>query len=267
MLLGTAELVETFDAAPFPVEPAPIPLSRGAADPVLVCVPSFVVGTGPHQFGRLARELGAEHTVAALRLPGTRAGEPLPQSWDVLLEYLTAAVETMPAGRPVVLVGYSAGGAIAHALAHRLEQRGRGPAAVVLLDTYCPDDADQNRQVLVSAVTTLIDLGDEITEIGDHGLIAMAKYARLFDQRERAPISAPTFDLRAGTPLPGVRLDEPVPAWLHTGTTVTVDADHFSLIGAASATVAHEIRSWLGQHRAPEPGSEHPTANAHGDPR
>ncbi|WP_280182962.1 type I polyketide synthase [Nocardia cyriacigeorgica] len=267
MLLGTAELVETFDAAPYPVEPAPIPLSRGAADPVLVCVPSFVVGTGPHQFGRLARELGAEHTVAALRLPGTRAGEPLPQSWDVLLEYLTAAVETMPAGRPVVLVGYSAGGAIAHALAHRLEQRGRGPAAVVLLDTYCPDDAEQNRQVLVSAVTTLIDLGDEITEIGDHGLIAMAKYARLFDQRERAPISAPTFDLRAGTPLPGVRLDEPVPAWLHTGTTVTVDADHFSLIGAASATVAHEIRSWLGQHRAPEPGSEHPTANAHGDPR
>ncbi|WP_432765771.1 SDR family NAD(P)-dependent oxidoreductase [Nocardia cyriacigeorgica] len=267
MLLGTAELVETFDAAPFPVEPAPIPLSRGAADPVLVCVPSFVVGTGPHQFGRLARELGAEHTVAALRLPGARAGEALPASWDVLLEYLTAAVEGMPAGRPVVLVGYSAGGAIAHALAHRLEQRGRGPAAVVLLDTYAPDDTEQNRQVLISAVTTLIDLGDEITEIGDHGLIAMAKYARLFDQRDRAPISAPTLDLRAATPLPGVRLAEPVPAWLHTGTTVTVEADHFSLIGAASATVAREIRLWLGEHLASAPPTEHPIANAHGDPR
>ncbi|MEU5760035.1 type I polyketide synthase [Nocardia sp. NPDC047648] len=264
MLLAGAELVDTFtDVA----EPAPIPLSRATGPATLLCVPSFVVGTGPHQFARLARELGADRTIAALRLPGTQPGEALPESWDVLLEHLAAAVRNRGDDRPVVLLGYSAGGAIAHALAHRLERDGRGPAAVILLDTYSPDDPEQNRRVLLSAIGSVLDLGHEVTEVADHGLVAMAKYARLFEQRLPLPITAPTFDLRAATPLPGLDLAEPVPAWLHTGETVELDADHFSIIGAATSAVAAEIRRWLGELDETEPALARSAAGSDGAPR
>ncbi|WP_281180706.1 type I polyketide synthase [Nocardia niwae] len=264
MLLAGAELVDTFtDVA----EPAPIPLSRATGPATLLCVPSFVVGTGPHQFARLARELGADRTIAALRLPGTQPGEALPESWDVLLEHLAAAVRNRGDDRPVVLLGYSAGGAIAHALAHRLERDGSGPAAVILLDTYSPDDPEQNRRVLLSAIGSVLDLGHEVTEVADHGLVAMAKYARLFEQRLPLPITAPTFDLRAATPLPGLDLAEPVPAWLHTGETVELDADHFSIIGAATSAVAAEIRRWLGELGETEPALARSAAGSDGAPR
>ncbi|MFE7798545.1 type I polyketide synthase [Nocardia sp. NPDC057440] len=248
MLLESAKLVDTFPSGTeLLVQPAPIPLSRGTSRLSLICVPSFVVGTGPHQFGGLARELGADRTIAALRLPGTQPGEPLPESWEVLLDYLAAAVAGTDNLRPIVLVGYSAGGAIAHALAHRLEQIGRGPAAVILLDTYSPDDPEQNRRVLVTAIGSVLDLGDEVTEIGDHGLVAMAKYAQLFDKRQPVSIAAPTFDLRAAAQLPGLDLAEPVPTWMHTGKTAEIDADHFSIIGTESAAAADEIRRWLAE--------------------
>ncbi|WSY61991.1 alpha/beta fold hydrolase [Nocardia sp. NBC_00881] len=256
MLLEIAKLAETFTTIDdLPVLPTPIPLSRGTerslrsdrapVGPSLICVPSFMVGTGPHMFGRLARELGADYPITVLRLPGTRSGELLPRSWEGLLDCLAAIVEEAGDSRPVVLVGYSAGGAIAQALAHRLEKNGHGPAAVILLDPYSPDDAEQRRRVFVSAMGSLLDLGDEMTEIGDHGLVAMAKYMQIFDERQPASIVAPMLSLSAATPLPGGELVERVPAWLHTGETVEIDADHFSIIGGKSSGVAEEIRRWL----------------------
>ncbi|MFD0360320.1 type I polyketide synthase [Nocardia sp. GCM10030253] len=266
MLLEGAKLVDTFPSGTeLLVQPTPIPLSRGTSRLSLICVPSFIVGTGPQQFGRLARELGAEHTIGALRLPGTQPGEPLPESWDVLLDYLAAAVVGAGSPKSTVLVGYSAGGAIAHALAHRLERTGRGPAAVIMLDTYSPDAAEQNHQVLVSAIGSVLDLGDEVTEIGDHGLVAMAKYAQLFDKRRPVSIAAPTFDLRAARPLPGLDLAEPVPAWMHTGKTAEIDADHFSIIGAASSAAADEIRRWLEELGAAEPKRIRPETTGNRD--
>ncbi|WP_169338146.1 type I polyketide synthase [Nocardia vinacea] len=253
MLRESAMLVETFaTAVELPVRPTPIPLSRGASGPAIICVPSFVVGTGPHQFGGLARELGADHTVSALRLPGTRPGELMPASWNALLDSLAATVADVGDARPIVLVGYSAGGAIAHALAHRLESDGRAIAAVILLDTYSPADPEQSREVLVSAIGAVLELDSAITEISDHGLIAMAKYAQIFDERQPLPIAAPTFDLRAATQLPGLNLAEPVAAWLHTSQRVEIDADHFSIIGSASTAAAAEIRRWLAERTSAE---------------
>ncbi|MGO4649939.1 type I polyketide synthase, partial [Nocardia sp. 2YAB30] len=246
MLLGSAKLAETFTTgAELPVKPTPIPLSRGTSRPSLICIPSFVVGTGPQQFARLARALGRDRAIAALRLPGTRPGELLPGSWDALLDCLAMTVDGVGGGAPIVLVGYSAGGAIAQALAHRLETSGLGPAAVILVDPYSPDDAEQRRRATVSAIDTVLDIGHEMTEINDHGLVAMAKYMEIFDEQQPVPIAAPMLSLRASTPLPGMDRIERVPTWLHTGETVEIDADHFSIIGAACTVAAEEIRRWL----------------------
>ncbi|WP_327117585.1 hypothetical protein OHB12_07975 [Nocardia sp. NBC_01730] len=59
----------------------------------------------------------------------------------------------------------------------------------------------------------------------------------------------------ASTPLPGLDLAEPMAGWMHTGETVEVDADHFSIIGPASSAAAEEIRRWLAERGGPEPRS------------
>ncbi|BCK55303.1 hypothetical protein NWFMUON74_30750 [Nocardia wallacei] len=250
MLLAGAELAETFAHGADSGAAALVPLSRSTADPLLVCVPSFVVGTGPHQFGRLARELGADRGVTALRLPGTRPGEPLPGTWDALLDSLANAVDAAGRQRPVVLVGYSIGGAIAHALAHRLEHRGRGPAGIVLLDAYASDAVERGRRVLVNALGAVLDLDNDMARIGDHGLIAMAEYMRICEQRRPVSIAAPILELRASTPLPGLDGAERVPPWMRGGAAAEIDADHFSILTSAAAAAAAEIRRWLGRHGA-----------------
>jgi len=249
MLMESAKLAETFGTGDeLPIKATLIPLSTGTVRPSLICIPSFVVGTGPHQFARLAHELGADRTISALRLPGTEPGEALPESYEALMDSLATTVERACGVVPIVLIGYSGGCAIAHALAHHLEKSGRGPAAVILLDAYSPDDVEQSRRVLVSAIAAVLDLGHEITEISDHGLVAMAKYAQILDERKPASIVAPTFNVRASRPLPGLDLAEPVPAWLNTGDTVEIDADHFSIIESASFAAANEVRRWLEEH-------------------
>ena len=121
-----------------------VPLSAAKGSPTLVCLPSFVPGSGPHQFARFAAALGSEFAISALSLPGFR-GDALPGSWDAAIEALCVPLRELDG--PLVLVGYSIGGALANAIAGRLEVAG-----LIMLDTYVPAAEDENRQVLADAV-------------------------------------------------------------------------------------------------------------------
>ncbi|MGI3197529.1 KR domain-containing protein [Streptomyces sp. GLT-R25] len=110
------------------------------ARPLLVGCAGTSVASGPHEFLALARALEGRCDFAALPQPGFEPGEKLPASLDVLLEAQAAALARLPAGRPFVLLGHSAGANLAHALTCHLEARGDGPAALVLLDVYTPRD-------------------------------------------------------------------------------------------------------------------------------
>ncbi|MFE0580705.1 alpha/beta fold hydrolase [Streptomyces sp. NPDC058874] len=225
--------------------PAAQLLARGAAAPVLVCIPSFLAGSGPHQFARLARELGGERQVSALRLPGLRAGDDLPATWAAAIESLAVSVASELERGPVALVGYSAGGAIAHAVARRLEDDGCELAGVAMIDTYSPEEHELNRLVLTDALGQILSRDNALTPVDDHGLVAMGGHVRIYPERKAEPIAAPTLNLRATGTLSGFGEAAPVPGWQHNGPAEYIEADHFSIIEDRAAETAAHLRRWL----------------------
>ena len=214
-----------------------VPLSAGKGSPTLVCLPSFVPGSGPHQFARFAAALGSEFAIAALSLPGFR-GDALPSSWDAAIEALCVPLRELDG--PLVLVGYSIGGALANAIAGRLEVAG-----VIMLDTYVPAAEDENHQVLADAVGGVLARRHEMTSIGDDDLVATGNYVRLWPEFEPAAIDAPRLLVRASDSLGDAYAAGRLAAWQVPEDVVEVTGDHFGLIEAAAEATAQAVKAWL----------------------
>jgi acyl carrier protein len=214
-----------------------VPLSAGKGSPTLVCLPSFVPGSGPHQFARFAAALGSEFAIAALSLPGFR-GDALPSSWDAAIEALCVPLRELDG--PLVLVGYSIGGALANAIAGRLEVAG-----LIMLDTYVPAAEDENHQVLADAVGGVLARRHEMTSIGDDDLVATGNYVRLWPEFEPAAIDAPRLLVRASDSLGDAYAAGRLAAWQVPEDVVEVTGDHFGLIEAAAEATAQAVKAWL----------------------
>ncbi|MFB0615793.1 SDR family NAD(P)-dependent oxidoreductase [Streptomyces sp. AGS-58] len=246
LLIASSALMTTYSADEAAARrPAAQLLARGAAAPALICIPSFLAGSGPHQFARLARELGGERQVSALRLPGMRAGDDLPATWAAVIGSLAAAVASELERGPVALIGYSAGGALAHAVARRLEDDGGELAGVAMIDTYSPEEHELNRLVLTDALGQILSRDNALTPVDDHSLVALGAYMQIYPEREAKPIAAPTLNLRADVTLSSFGDVAPVPDWQHRGLIEHVEADHFSIIEEQAAETAGHLRRWL----------------------
>jgi acyl transferase domain-containing protein/acyl carrier protein len=218
-------------------------ISAGGEPPRLICLPSFLVGAGPHQFARLASALGPRRSVAAISLPGFRRGEPVPATWAVAVDALAQSVRRAADGEPFALVGFSIGGALAHAVAEQLEHEGSPPAGLILIDTYAPEQ-DGMGEVLSSVLGQILARDDELVAVDDDSLIAMGAYMRLFSEWEPGEVAAPTVLLRASRPL-GQETD--LPDWQVPEDVVEVEGDHWALIEDASADTARAMEAWLAQ--------------------
>ncbi|MDT0447347.1 type I polyketide synthase [Streptomyces johnsoniae] len=262
LTVGMASFRPSFvSSAELSSEPRLVPLSEGAAEPMLLCFPSYAWQQSPYYYGPFGAGFGNGRRVQVLGLPGFSDGEPLPASVDALADALAEAAVRAAAGRPFALAGHSAGGLIAGVVAARLESAGTGPRALVLLDTPTWDADSARSRAWFDAVNESLmrksgeaagAVGEEVAAdlaagLGDDEawITARARYSTLDYSVKR--IEAPTLLARASQPLPGLPADADWRmSWHLDHTLVDVPGDHFSMLEAEHAgRGALAVDAWL----------------------
>ncbi|MFG2631030.1 type I polyketide synthase [Streptomyces sp. NPDC048473] len=243
LLTVAARLRPVFDRAGAPgATHAPVVLAAGGTGARLVCAPALSALSGPQEYARLGAGLRGLRPVSAVRYPGFEPREALPATLDALVTAQAAAVRAAAAEGPPVLLGRSAGGWVAHAVAERLESEGAAPAAVVLVDTYPPGHGDRG-QALSAMTSDMLRRAAEFASAEPDRLTAMAGYFELFSDWKTAPLACPTLYVRARDLPPGA---EPAPDWSLPHAEVTVPGDHFTMLEEHARTTALAVHEWLG---------------------
>ncbi|MEV2254166.1 alpha/beta fold hydrolase [Streptomyces sp. NPDC050147] len=223
--------------------PESVLVSDGPATPAVVCVPSFLTGSGPHQFARFAAGFAHRPRMSALTLPGLGASPLLPGSWRAAVDSLAAAASRAAGGAPLVLVGHSIGGVLAHAAAASLERAGHHVQGVVLIDTYEPEPSRQ-QEVFAWAMGRILARDGAPADIDDDSVLAMGGYLRLFDGWAADPLTAPTLLLTAER-VPDAPDGAAWRFWRDADTVTPVAGDHFSLLDEHAAHTARTVEDWL----------------------
>ena len=228
--------------------PPPLTVSRGPATSGMVCLPSFFGRSGPQEYARLAGQFQKIRPMSVLFEPGFRQGEPLPASLADLVLVQVDSLSGSLGEVPFVLLGHSSGGLVAHAVARHLEDIGRAPAGLVLLDTFTPP----KRGLTGFDWSALLDVALERNsrDVDDDAwLTAMAHYFQ-FDWQEIGESAVPTLQVWATEPIPGAtELTTHRPTWVFSrrATAVEVPGDHFSMLGEHVETTAAAVERWLAQ--------------------
>ncbi len=234
-------------------QPDPVRLAEGSARPPLVCVPSIMPFGGPHEYARLARAFDHPRDVLALTWPGFAAMEPMPASGSVALELQVAALDRAAVDEPVVLAGHSSGGAFAYAIAQRLEQEGRPPAGVVLIDSYHPTQTTfeasgdaETRSIGLGVLGQMMGASPLDGGINDTRLTAAMAYLRLLGEVEIAPLEAPVLLVRATEPIAaGLEAAEWRPRWDVPHDEAEATGNHLTVMSTHAEGAAEAIAGWL----------------------
>jgi thioesterase domain-containing protein/acyl carrier protein len=234
------------------------PLSRGASDPVLICIPGIMPPTGPGQYLRFAAALQGTREVWVLSNPGWAVDELLPLSRESLLASLGRAALQCAGGRPFALCGWSSGGWIAHALATWLEENEVGPEAVVLVDAHVLSDAYLaiDPSTGLSRIRRVLGLPGSAGNTSpdpscDEELTAWIQYQEVFASWRPTNIAAKTLMLLPTEQMVGedgqkIPLNEG--GLTDNDDIVQVAGDHMSMMIEHADGSARAIEGWLTKH-------------------
>jgi len=233
----------------------PIRLASGDAQAALVCFPALSAISGPHEYARFGHDFQGERDVFVLPSPGWKEDDHLPQDLDAFLRLHTEAVlELVGPDRPIVVVGRSMGGCVAHAVTARLERQGRPVAGLALIDAYPIDSAvreGMGEWWLNAMLTGMLDRIERYDMVwSDASLTAMGGYNNVFATWQPEPVDAPILSVRADTPLRGTVVDPTArhdwrAYWPLPHEAVDVTGDHFTLLEQHTPTTAHAVRQWI----------------------
>ncbi|MFE9859171.1 type I polyketide synthase [Streptomyces sp. NPDC005780] len=242
---------EVFDSTqPLRTPPAAVNVATGPARPRLICFPALSALSGPHEYACFGSSLQGLRDVWVLPNPGFLPREALPATLEAFVSAQAAAVLACWGDEPFVLLGRSAGGWVAQAVAEHLERAGVRPSAVVLVDTFPGDSVSgaEDGPALSAMTVGMLDKAAQFASAETDRLTAMAGYLDRFSGWEPSELSAPTLFVRAGDGLPGIEAAEP---WSLPHSEVTVPGDHFSVLEEHARTTALAVHAWLSEHRSP----------------
>jgi polyketide synthase 7 len=248
MLMTASTFYPTFHSGgASEVTPDWVRLCDGPASNSLVCLPTALALSGPHQYVRFAKSFRDIRTVSALALPGFGPGERLPEDFDAIVEALALAVQLHSGDSPFMLVGYSSGGWLANAVAHRLEREPESlalPKAVVLLDAY-PTVKGVPLKALRAGLGEAL-ASDPFGLVNDDRLAAMGAYLRLLTDWRPAELTVPTLLVKASERMPGLtaEIERELRAEL-TASDVEVPGNHFTMMDEHVDVTAQAVQEWL----------------------
>ncbi|MEU0692428.1 alpha/beta fold hydrolase [Streptomyces niveus] len=234
----------------------PVRLSRGPAERRLICVPSPMALGGAHQYARFAAHFHGSREVAVPAVPGFGRDEPLPLSFDAVVDVLAEGTRAAAGDAPFVLLGYSSGGQFAHAVAETLEKEGTPADALVLLDTYLPDGGG-NDDLWREMFEGMLDREDSFGGFSAPRLAAMSRYSELILDRSPGALTAPVLFVRPAESFTsgGADTDDWRSGWDADHTLREVPGNHFTLLEESATTTAVAVDDWLaglpGGGRAP----------------
>ena len=220
--------------------PAPQRLAAGPAEAALVCFPDFFPQIADIRVYRtLAAELNGEQDVFEIAYPVAA----VPEDFATLASMHAETVRKHFAGRPVVLVGFSAGGCTAQAVAALLGSHATG---LIMIDTYPPTKNDIDWLLgLPAAMTSRAGSGFQEV-VSDTALAAMGTYFRIIVGWLPGPCGAPTLFLRARDRAPQIPEGEEWHAqWPQADQTTVIPGNHLTLLDEHVQTTAAAIRSWI----------------------
>ncbi|MFF7794496.1 SDR family NAD(P)-dependent oxidoreductase [Streptomyces sp. NPDC007991] len=225
----------------------------GSGRPTVVYVPAYhpSVASDGGDFPRFHRALQDDLEVLEFPHPGIGAGAAVPQDRHALARTQAESVLRHVGDGPFVVVGRSAGGNVAHVVAHELEAMGRAPAGLVLLDTYhiSPDNSGKD-WLLSLAAPPAQDTGQPLVAgDDDSALAAIGAYNRIFLGWDPEPVATPTLLVRALRPTPAMAAsagaDDWRTSWPAAHDVVDVPGDHLTMMREHARTTASAIRTWI----------------------
>ncbi|MGW0859731.1 amino acid adenylation domain-containing protein, partial [Streptomyces sp. NPDC002690] len=161
-----------------------LPLRSTGTEPALFCV--HPGGGISWSYSGLLNHLGPQHPVYALQARGLGRPEPLPTSYEEMASDYADHVQKIQPQGPYLLLGWSAGGLIAHALACELQARGERTALLAILDAYPVKDVRFEEEPVPTVRDVLVGVLDvDPDELGDRD-ITYAEVAEVLNRRGSA---------------------------------------------------------------------------------
>ncbi len=223
-----------------------VELAAGGSAPILLCVPSVLAMSGPHEYVGLARAVEGAHDVHALHLPGFQPGSQLPKTMEEVLAEIARTTIEHTADSPFVLLGHSSGGLIAHALAARLQSLDHASQGIVLIDSY--STRGTSPATLSRAVAEILGASEASLSASEERLAAMGAYLELLRSWREEPVEAPVLLVRASEPMKGLDVSQDWRAsWPLAHTAVDVAGDHLTMMSTHVAATVAAVREWLSQ--------------------
>lgn len=182
---------------------------------------------------------------------GLGAGAAVPEDRAALARTQAESVLRHVGEGSFVIVGRSAGGNVAHLVAHHLEGMGRAPTGLVLLDTYhiTPHNSGKDWLLSLAAPPPRETGATDFAGDDDNTLAAVGAYNRIFLDWAPEPVATPTLLVRASLPTPAMAAsadaDDWRTSWPSAHEVVDVPGDHLTMMREHAETTVSAIRTWI----------------------